>query len=441
MGAKKSIYVVSLGCPKNLVDTECMLGLLTREGYRITDVAEGADLALINTCGFIQDAVKESIDTILELAELRARDALSQLVVAGCFVQRYGNKLKREIPEVDLWLGTGEVENIVSAVKSTRKGVYLSRPSGLSDINCPRLRFTPFYTAYLRIAEGCSHQCSFCLIPKLRGPLRSKPLALLLREAKEMAEQGVKEINIIAQDITSFGVDLGMKWGLETLLERLAGEKGIKWIRLLYGHPCGISERLLKIIDTVDQICPYLDIPFQHVNEKILAAMGRKSEEDPRELVERIRRRNRKIAIRTTLMVGFPGERDREFKELMEFVEWAELDHIGVFVYSKEKGTRAERFEGEVASEVAEARRAEIMQLQAEISLKKNLQRIGSSVPVLVEGVSEETDLLLRGRAHWMAPEIDGQVLINKGRGEEGEIMKVKITEAYHYDLVGEIMR
>jgi len=436
----KTLYAVSLGCPKNLVDTEYILGLLHRDGYRVANVVEEADLAIVNTCAFIEEAVKESIDTILELADLRRQGRISKLAVAGCLVQRYGYKLARYIPEVDVWFGTGEVENVVEYLKGVRGRVYLSRPSGLPGPNVPRLRCSPFYTAYLRIAEGCSHHCSYCLIPKLRGPYRSRPMQTIVFEAEQLAQQGVKELNIIAQDITAYGSDLEIKWGLEKLLERLARLDGIEWIRLLYGHPLGLSHRLLQIIDEVDKVCPYLDIPLQHVNQKILASMGRAGQETARELVERIRRCRREIAIRTSLIVGFPGEGHNEFKELKEFVRWAELDHVGVFTYSKEKGTRAERLNGAPTKAVANERRKEIMELQAQICLKKNRARVGALVPVLIEGVSDETDLLLKGRTQWMAPEVDGQALINRGHGLEGEIMKVKITDAHPYDLVGEIV-
>ncbi|RLB42139.1 MAG: 30S ribosomal protein S12 methylthiotransferase RimO [Deltaproteobacteria bacterium] len=441
MDSSKNLHAVSLGCPKNLVDTEHMLGLLVASGYVLTQDPEDADLALVNTCGFIEEAVKESIDTILGLAQLRRLGKISRLVVTGCFVQRYGYKLQGLIPEVDVWLGTGQFEKVVRYLEGSERGFYLSRPQTVPGSELPRLRCTPFYTSYLRIAEGCSHHCSFCMIPKLRGRLRSRPMESVLAEARQLAAEGVKELNIVAQDITSYGADLGLRWGLESIIEKLANIEGIKWIRLLYAYPSGISERLLDIMESVDKVCPYLDIPFQHVSERILVAMGRGADESPRHLIERIRKRKRDITIRTTLMVGFPGESEQEFEELKEFVLWAELDRLGVFTYSEEKGTRAARLKGGVPKGVANRRRSEIMQIQAEISLAKNQKIIGKELPVLVEGVSEETDLLLRGRTQQMAPEIDGQVLINKGMGVEGEIMRVRITEAYHYDLVGEIVR
>ncbi|RLB18706.1 MAG: 30S ribosomal protein S12 methylthiotransferase RimO [Deltaproteobacteria bacterium] len=440
MSEQRKIYVVSLGCPKNLVDTEHMLGILTQEGYGIAEEVKEADLALVNTCSFIAEAVKEAVDTILTLADLRKTSRLKRLIVAGCLVQRYGYKLKKEIPEVDIWLGTGLVGRIGKLIRVPDKIFSIERPIYLADHSVPRLRCTPFFTAYLRIAEGCSHKCSFCIIPKLRGPYRSRTIDSLLSEAEKMASEGVKEVNLVAQDITAYGSDLGMKWGLETLLERLSQIKGIQWIRLLYGYPGGITERLLDLMETVDLICPYLDIPLQHVNKGILSAMGRASEESPRQLVEQIRKRDRDIAIRTTLMVGFPGETHQIFRELWEFVRWAQFDHLGVFAYSKEKGTRAAKLHGEVPPSIAEGRRDEIMALQAEISLQKNRAKIGQKLSVLIEGFSEETDLLLKGRTATMAPEVDGQVLINRGVGEEGKIMAVRITEAYHYDLVGEII-
>ena len=441
---KSTVFLVTLGCAKNLVDSEVMLGLLRADGYPICAELEKAKIGIINTCGFIQSAVEESVSTILEIADLKRTGKLRKLYVTGCLVQRYGYKLRKELPEVDGWLGTGEVDAIARLLNEPWDGnipFYISRPRFMAGHETPRVQSSPFYSAYVKIAEGCSHRCAYCTIPAIRGPLRSRPPASILAEVAAMARRGVKEINLIAQDTTVYGKDLGSESSLEDLLERLVQVKGIQWIRLLYGHPQGISDRLLERMESHGKICPYLDIPLQHVHSGVLRKMGRDSaEENPWQLVERIRSRKRSISLRSTLMVAFPGETEDAFKELYDFVSWAEFDHLGVFVYSPEQGTRAARFDHAVDRQVAEKRMDQLMRLQARISLKKNRRMIGEVVPVLLEGPSEETDLLLKGRTAVMAPDVDGQVLINRGEGQPGDILPVKIRKAYAYDLVGEIL-
>ena len=441
---KQKVFLISLGCAKNLVDSENMLGILQEAGYSVVPDVEDADVAIVNTCGFIQKAVEETIDTILGLAQYKRDGTLERLLVAGCFVQRYGYKLRGEIPEVDGWLGTGEFQRIPEILAEVARGsspFFIGRPTYLADHTVPRTLTTPTYTAYLKIAEGCSHTCSYCTIPGLRGPLRSRTMYSLVTEVEKMAEAGVKEINLVAQDTSVYGMDLGKGMQLEDLLESLVPVKGIEWIRILYSHPLRISDRLLGLIEAEEKLCPYLDVPLQHVNGEILRRMGRAFEaEGPEQLIERIRSRPRPISIRTTLMVGFPGETDARYQELYDFVKWAGFDHLGVFVYSPESGTPAARFKEEVEPETAQKRQDAIMGLQAGIAEKKNQQIIGRTVPVLVEGLSPETDLLLKGRTATMAPEVDGQVLINRGQGEMGAIQPVKITEAHTYDLVGEIV-
>ena len=444
MEEEKKVFLISLGCAKNLVDSENMLGLLMEQDFSMVPTLEEAEIAIVNTCGFIQSAVEESIDTILEVAAHKKRGKLKRLFVAGCFVQRYGYQLRKEIPEVDGWLGTGELSRIVDILaegSGSSPSFLINRPTFLADHTVPRVRATPFYSAYLKIAEGCSHKCSYCTIPRLRGPLRSRDLASLIIEAENMAGDGVKEINLIAQDTTMYGRDLGQDICLEDLLEKLLQISGVKWIRILYGHPLGISDRLLELMDGEEMICPYLDIPLQHVNENILKAMGRNYKgESPLQLIERIRSTKRHISLRTTLIVGFPGETDEIFDELYHFVETAQFDHLGAFMFSPEKGTPAARLKGVVDRDVALKRLDAIMELQAEVSLKENQRMIGRVEPVLIEGVSPETDLLLRGRMATMAPDVDSQVLINRGQGEVGEIVPVLIKEAHPYDLIGEIL-
>ena len=439
---KHDIYFISLGCPKNLVDSEHMLGYLNQGGYRCTDSIERASICIINTCGFIQEAVEESIDTILEAAELKSQGSLEKLVVTGCMVQRYGYKLRREIPEVDAWLGTNEFARILDIVDTDgsedKSPFFISRPLYLADHTAPRLLSTPFYTAYIKIAEGCSHRCSFCTIPAIRGPFRSRSIESVETEAASLVEHGVREINLVAQDTAMYGRDQG--FSLEDLLERLVTINGLDWIRILYCYPDGVSERLLDMMDSEEKICPYLDIPLQHINRDILVSMRRPPvSETPWELVNRIRKHRRKISLRTSLMVGFPGETKDAFNELYSFVNDARFDHLGVFVFSKEEGTAAARMKNHVNPEVAIQRKDMILSLQAKISEEINRELIGKVQPVLIEGQSEETDLLLKGRSVSMAPDVDGQVLINKGEAVYGKIMPVLIKNAYSYDLIGEI--
>jgi ribosomal protein S12 methylthiotransferase len=441
---KKKIFLISLGCAKNLVDSENMLGLLKEKDFLVGSSLEEAEIAIINTCGFIQSAVEESIDTILEIASLKSKYKLESLLVVGCFVQRYGYRLRKEIPEVDGWLGTGEIYRIADLLegKSNRPpSFFINKPTYLADHTIPRVQTTPFYSTYLKISEGCPHRCSYCTIPSLRGPFRSRDVDSLVVEARRMVEHGVKEINLVSQDTTMYGSDLKENIHLEDLLERLFVIDGIRWIRLLYCHPLRISDYLLELLEREEAICPYLDVPIQHINEDILRAMGRPFKgENIWQLLERIKSLTRPISLRTTLMVGFPGETDDIFHELYDFVKMTEFDHLGVFIFSPEKGTPAARLKDAPERKVAEKRLEAIMSLQAEISKEKNQRMVGETIQVLIEGFSPETDLLLKGRTPTMAPDVDGQVLINKGHGEVGEIVPVLITEAHTYDLVGEII-
>lgn len=444
MDSKEKVFLISLGCAKNLVDSENILGLVREMGLEIVSDLEEATVAVVNTCGFVRPAVEESIETILDVCAGKGKGALERVYVVGCFVQRYGYKLRKEIPEVDGWLGTGQIHRIGEILAGQGKGsprFQIGRPLFLADHTVARVQTTPFYTAYLKIAEGCSNRCSYCLIPNLTGPLRSRKLKSLVIEAEGMVARGVREINLIAQDTTMYGRDLQDGTCLEDLLERLLEIRGIGWIRVLYCHPHGISDRLLELLDGEEGLCPYLDIPLQHVNEGILRAMGRGIDrENPWQLIERIRSKTPHLSLRTTLMVGFPGEREEDFEELYEFVGQAAFDHLGTFVFSPEKGTPSARFKDVVPSNVAEDRRDALMRLQGEISKRKNEGMVNRIVPVLLEGVSPETDLLLKGRTSRMAPDVDGQVLINKGTGGLGEIVQVLITEAHPYDIVGEIL-
>jgi ribosomal protein S12 methylthiotransferase len=437
------VFFISLGCAKNLVDSEHMLGLIKEEGHDIVDDLSGAEIAIVNTCAFIEPAVEESIDTILELVGLKGNGSFRSLVVAGCFVQRYGRKLLREIPEVDAWLGTGQIYRIPEILNpkwDNSPALYINKPFFLADHKAPRVQTTPFYSAYLKIAEGCSHKCSYCIIPSLRGPFRSRTIDSLFIEAREMVERGVIEINLVAQDTSSYGHDLDPSCTLENLIEKLLHISSLKRLRILYAYPNNITEGLLDLIDSEEVLCPYLDVPLQHVNPNILGDMGRPlmSESVP-ELVERIRRRSRRIALRTTMLIGFPGETDKQFKELCDFIREVKFDRMGVFAFCPEKGTPAARRKDIIPTKVVDTRVKEIMKIQKDIMKDLNKELVGKTLPVLVEGLSPETDLLLTGRTATMAPDIDGQVLINEGSANVGEIVPVEITDAHPYDLVGRI--
>jgi ribosomal protein S12 methylthiotransferase len=438
------VFFINLGCAKNLVDSELMLGLIRSNGYEITDEPLDAEIAIVNTCAFIRPGTEESIDTILQLARLKQDGRLSRLLVAGCFVQRYGRKLIREMPEVDGWLGTGQIHRVLDLMKPINRGtpvMFIDRPLFLADHRHPRAQTTPFYSSYLKVAEGCSHRCSYCIIPALRGPYRSRTIDSLLIEARAMVERGVIELNLVAQDTASYGRDLDPPRTLEDLLEALLTVDGLKWVRILYAHPYHITDRLLDLMDNEEVLCPYLDVPIQHVNQEILRAMRRPSgTESLYRLVERIRRRSRRISLRTTLLVGFPGETVDRFRELCQFVREVEFDRLGIFPFSPEKGTHAARLKNTVPKKVVKGRVQELMEIQAKISRGLNQRLIGNTMPVLVEGLCQDTDLLLTGRIATMAPDVDGQVLINEGSGIVGEIAPVQITEAHAYDLVGRIV-
>jgi len=439
---KEKVCVISLGCAKNLVDSEHILGWLSERKYPLVGGLEEADIAIINTCGFLQSAVEEAVRTILDVSERKRKGQLRKLYVVGCFVQRYGYKLRKEMPEVDGWAGPGEIHRITKLLQERTRKVspfLINRPTFLPDHRTPRIQSTPPFSAYLKIAEGCSHRCSFCIIPQLRGPFRNRSLESLVEETVQMVERGVREVNLIAQDTTMYGKDLGARYGLEDLVERLVQVRGISWIRILYSHPERITDRLLELMGSPSPLCPYLDIPIQHVDPEILKAMGRGMDEAKvRKLIDKIRSRNERISLRTTMMLGFPGETEAAFKRLLGFVKETEFDHLGAFAFSPEKGTAAARMKNRVAPLVAERRRDRIMRLQAKISKRKNEARIGQVHPVLIESAGQEKHLPASGRTSFMAPEVDGQVLIRGGVEEVGRIVPVRIIGAGTYDLAGE---
>lgn len=438
----EKVYLVSLGCPKNRVDSEVLLGALATEGFIITSEVEEADVVVVNTCAFIRPAVEESVETILELARYKEKGRVRSLVVTGCMPQRYGAAIAREVPEVDFWAGTGDFLAVVRWLREGGPGVLIGPPRYLYDHGTPRVLTNTPHSAFVKIAEGCSQGCTFCLIPRLRGPYRSRPPESVVAEVEQLAAMGVVEVNLIAQDSTAYGKDLGGRPRLEQLLERLGTIEGIQWMRVLYAYPRpdAITSELLEIMVNHEKICAYLDIPIQHVNNEILTRMGRKSAGiDVRELVLRIRRDYPEIAMRTTVMVGFPGEGDAEFDELVQFVTEAEFTHLGVFAYSPEEGTRAYRMKGRPHHDIADERAERIMLLQQEISLERNRRLLGAVIPVLVEGREEGGPDVFRARASFQAPDIDGVVYVRAKALSPGEVVPASITGAEPYDLNGEV--
>jgi ribosomal protein S12 methylthiotransferase len=445
VSVKQKVSMVSLGCPKNLVDAEVMLGCLPSEEYEITTDEKEADIIIVNTCSFINDAKQESIDTILDLAERKHDARCTLLVVTGCLPQRYQEELGAELPEVDIFIGTGEYPRIaeILAEKRTTPGQlrYVGDPNFVFDPDLPRLNSSPSYTAYLKIAEGCSNRCSYCVIPTLRGDLRSRPFQQVLKEARELVAGGVKEINLIAQDITAYGKDLTEGYTLESLLAELVKIDGLRWLRLLYAYPDGITDDLIRMIRDEEKICKYIDIPLQHISDPVLKRMGRRGGEiEIRRLIGRLRSAVPDLAIRTSLIVGFPGETDEDFQRLVQFVEEVRFDRLGVFCYSREEGTPAAEMEEQITERVKRLRYKKLMKVQARVSFKQNRRLIGTVEQVLVEGYSDETDLLLKGRSSRQAPDIDGLVYITAGTANVGDIVPVRITDSSDYDVIGEII-
>ncbi|MHB1350209.1 MAG: 30S ribosomal protein S12 methylthiotransferase RimO [Desulfobulbus sp.] len=440
----KRLHLVSLGCPKNLVDSEVMLGCLEDEGFAVVEDPAAADVLLVNTCGFILPAVEEAIDEILRLSEYKRDDPTKLLVVTGCLVQRYGRDLQNELPEVDLFTGTDGFQDIVSLIRraAKEKQVHLElRPAKyLMDSGVARRLSTPPFRSYLKITEGCDNRCSYCMIPGIRGRLRSRTVADLAAEARRLEGFGVRELTLIGQDLTAYGADLPDGSSLVSLLEELLRETSIPWLRLLYLYPAGISDELLRLMAGQERIVPYLDIPLQHVSDQVLERMNRRyGRRELDDLLARIRKFLPDCAIRTTLMVGFPGETEENVEEMIEFLAQWRLDHVGLFSYADEEGSPAFLLPDKITEEEKQARYERVMECQAAISAARQQRFVGRVEPVLIEGVSDESDLLLEGRTRYQAPDIDGCVYITAGRADQGDIAPVLITEAHTYDLVGEL--
>ena len=442
---------VSLGCPKNLVDSEVMMGQLTARGHELTPHPDDADVIVVNTCSFIDPAKKESVDTILEMAEFKRTGKARRLIVAGCLVERYRGDIEKDLPEVDAVIGTNEIDRIVAACEGTNvhegpHGAHGSMAPYLYHDLTPRVLATPKHFAYLKIAEGCDHPCTFCVIPQYRGKFRSRRFESVVAEATRLFSQGVREINLIGQDTTCFGEDFGLKDGLATLLARLARIETPreKWIRFLYAYPNKVNQKLLNTIAEYPALVKYIDMPLQHASAPVLKRMKRGASGDIfLKLLDRIRQTIPGVAVRTSFIVGFPGETVQDFETLCDFVRAAQFDRLGVFSYSDEDSSGSYQLDGKVDGRTIHHRKRTLMAIQRKIAKARNRKLVGTETQVLVEGLSPETDLLWEGRMPTQAPEIDGVTMINDFEGAEprpGQLRRLRITEAHDYDLVGTLL-
>lgn len=448
----KKVGFVSLGCPKNLVDSEVMMGQLKSGGYEITSNEAEADIIVVNTCGFIESAKQESISAILDATHLKTTGKARRVVVAGCLVERYRDDLIKELPEVDAFIGTNQITDILRAADEAENFKTLALPvignksaTYIYDETTPRMRATDSHTAFIKIAEGCDRPCAFCSIPGMRGSFRSRRFGSILKEAEDLAAQGVKEIVLIAQDSSRYGEDLGEIDALAKLIRALGEIKDLEWIRVMYAYPTHISDAFLNAVAETPKVVKYLDMPLQHASRDVLRLMKRGGNRESLEkLIRRVRDKIPEVTIRTTFITGFPGETETDFEELMVFVRNCEFDNVGVFTYSDEEGTAAYELPNKVDVKTAKQRRVRLMKEQAKISKRKNLAKIGNVYRVIFEGNSAESDLLWQGRLEGQAQEIDGYILINDApellEPQVGEFYNVKITEAHNYDLIGEIV-
>ena len=446
----KSLYFTSLGCSKNLVDSQVMLGYMGLDGFSIATEPESAEVIIVNTCSFIDAAKKESIETILDLADFKNPDNgnCKALVVSGCMAQRYGADLESELPEVDLIIGTGEYHKIVKLLKAYEDGSLSAKshveiPKFIHTEFDPRINTSPFYTAWLKISEGCNRNCTFCIIPTLRGRLRSRSVASLVEEAKNLAATGVRELNLISQDLSDYGVDLDDKNNLLELLSGLESVEGVDWVRLFYFYPDELTDTVIEKMATSSKVCKYLDSPVQHFSDHVLKRMNRKiTGEKIHERIAKLRSRIPEIVLRTSIIVGFPGETEEDFVKLLEGVKTARFNHLGIFRYSDEEGTPAFKLKDKVSAEEIDERFDRLYEVQKEIARELNQNFIGKTIDVLIEGPHEETELLVVGRHEGQAPDIDGKVIINDTESELkiGDLVKVEITEVLDFDLVGRVI-
>jgi ribosomal protein S12 methylthiotransferase len=439
-----TIHFVSLGCPKNRVDTEVMLGVSDAAGYQLVDDPARAEVIVVNTCGFIEAAKQESIETILALSDMKQQGSCKRLVVAGCLSQRYPEQLSKELPEVDHFLGSSDMLALGSilARDASAPRMLVGNPADyVFKLSDPRRLSLGRHSAYVKIAEGCSRACSFCAIPSFRGKLRSRPIADVVGEVERLVERGTVEINLISQDTVSYGRDLGEGTDLSRLCEALVAVDGLRWLRLFYLYPDALDERLLALFAAGGKLVPYLDMPFQHATDAMLKRMRRGyNAARQRTLVERLRAHVPGLSIRTAFIVGHPGETEADFEALCEFVTWARFDHVGVFRYSHEDGTHSFSLHDLVDEDTIAARAERLMELQRTISRDKLRARVGQELEVLVEGVSDESEFLLQGRHMGQAPEVDGVVLLTNGTAQTGDIRRARVKQAADYDLVAELL-
>lgn len=450
----RNVHLVSLGCPKNRVDSELMVGQLQRDGWNVVANADDAELLIVNTCAFIEDSKTESIDAILELADYKASRPGTKLVVAGCLAQRHAHELSEEMPEVDAFIGTGEYDRLSERLGLATLGGFAEhreplyggkkgRPEYIADHLEPRWVPPESFSTYLKIAEGCNQACSFCIIPKLRGVQRSRSVADCVAEARQLVERGVLEINLVAQDLTHYGEDIGDPEALAKLVRGLGEVDGLKWVRLMYAYPHNFGDALIDAMAETENCCKYIDMPLQHASDRVLEKMKRKvSRRDMEDLLTKMRSRISDLTVRTTLLVGHPGEGEEDFKQLMDFVQTQRFHRVGCFAYSREEGTLSGRMTGQIPTAVKRDRRDQLMAIQEKISTELLGGMVGRDVQVLVEGLSDETDLLLQGRTQGQAPEIDGVVYINDAPDNigRGQLRQVRITEAGAHDLVGHVV-
>ncbi len=448
---EKTVFFTSLGCSKNLVDSQVMLGYLGLDGYSIATEPNLAEVIIVNTCSFIEASKKESVETILEMADYKNPELglCKALVISGCMAQRYAEQLEKEIPEADLIIGTGEYNKITLLLKALEDGKlsqksFVEIPKFIHTEYDPRLNTSPFYMAWLKISEGCNRNCTFCIIPKLRGKLRSRTVESLVNEANNLAKTGVRELNLISQDLSDYGVDLDENNKLFNLLEGLETVENIDWIRLFYFYPDELTDEVIEKMATSEKINKYLDMPVQHFSTNVLKRMNRKiTGEKIHERIEKIRTRIPEVVLRTSIIVGFPGETEEDFELLLDGVKKARFNHLGIFRYSDEEGTPAFKLQPKVSQDIIEERFDRLYETQKEIVRELNSNYLGKIIPVLIEGEHEETELLIQGRHSGQAPDIDGKVIINDLNGrtiEIGELVMVEITEVLDYDLVGKII-
>ena len=439
------IGLISLGCSKNLVDSENILGfLINKRGFELVEDLSIADIIVVNTCAFIGDAKEESIEAILEAAQYKQNGSLKKIIVAGCLSERYRDELIKEIPEIDAVMGTGDIDKIgeiVDSILDDKKSVVVGSQDFLPNSHTERVLTTYPHTAYLKISEGCDKRCTYCIIPSLRGDLRSRSIEDIVEEARNLAKSGVKELNLLAQESTEYGLDNYKEKALAKLLKELVKVEGIEWIRTYYMYPNSITDELIEVMKNEPKICKYFDVPIQHISDEILQKMARaKSGDYIRSILGRIRGAIPDAVIRTTVIVGFPGETEEQFEELKDFIEEFKFDYVGVFKYSREEDTVAYSLPNQVPEEIKEKRWAELTNLQADIAERKNEQFIGQEVEVMIDGVSSESEYMLEGRTRGQALEIDGKVLTNDGTAKAGDIVKVKIEQNFQYDFIGPII-